>query len=214
MISSNFREWDFDKIDEAFGTMQTFQSSALDQWLNYTYNCSDYEKKYIEQLQETLLLGVNDWNEVELENKFISPLIVFAQFDNPNFAYFLERPLSVTINNYELSGIVDGMIATGFRNPKKPYFCLTEYKRQTDPSGNPQGQTLIAMLAAQTLNGTPKQPIYGCFIIGKFWQFMVLEGKNYTLSQSFHADDDEVFDIYRLLQGLKSNIIAQLNANK
>jgi hypothetical protein len=26
MISSDFREWDFDKIDEAFGTMQTFQS--------------------------------------------------------------------------------------------------------------------------------------------------------------------------------------------
>ena len=41
------------------------------------------------------------------------------------------------------------MIATGFRSPKKPYFCLNEYKRGTDPDDDPKGQALIAMLVAQ-----------------------------------------------------------------
>ena len=37
MINSNFREWDFDKIDEAFGTMQTFQSTDTNP-KNITFN--------------------------------------------------------------------------------------------------------------------------------------------------------------------------------
>jgi hypothetical protein len=37
--------------------------------------------------------------------------------------YFLERRLSAIVGDYELSGIVDGMIATGFRDPAIPLFC-------------------------------------------------------------------------------------------
>ena len=55
----------------------------------------------------------------------------------------MERDLAATIDNYELSGRVDGMIATGFRNPRMPYFCLNEYKKGTDPNGDPRGQALI-----------------------------------------------------------------------
>ena len=66
-------------------------------------------------------LGVDNWNEAELENKFISPLIVFVGFDNERFAYFLERELRGVVGDYELMGRVDGMIASGFRNPHQPY---------------------------------------------------------------------------------------------
>ena len=133
---SNFREWTFDKIDDAFDTRKVFQNHTLDTWINEPYTCSDYEKRYLLQLQRMLVLGVNDWNEVELENKFISPLIVFTEIDNEHFCYFLERELAVTTGNYDLSGRVNGMIATGFRNPRKPFSCLNEYKRQTDLDGN------------------------------------------------------------------------------
>jgi hypothetical protein len=109
------------------------------------------------------------------------------------------------IDDYELSGKVDGMIATGFRNPKKPYFCMNEYKRATDPNGDPKGQALIAMLVAQKLNEN-KQPIFGCFIVGRHWCFMALVDKQYAISNSFACDDDEIYDIYRILRSLRLQI--------
>jgi hypothetical protein len=117
--------------------------------------------------------------------------------------------LAVTIGDYELSGRVDGMIATGFRNPKKPYFCMNEYKRATDPNGDPQGQALIAMLVAQQLNENRK-PMLGCFIVGSRWCFMALVGKEYAISHSFSFDDDDIFDIFRILKGLRHQIEALL----
>ena len=66
---------------------------------------------------------------------------------------------------------------------------------------------LAAMLAGQTLNENPALPVYGCVVIGKMWQFMVLEGKNYCQSRSFAPDDEEIFDIYRILQGLKTILL-------
>ncbi len=112
-----------DKIDEAFAVQQVDNLLVLDELLAFEYQINEYEKNYLDILSHNYIsYGGDDWNEVELENKFISPLIVFSGIDNKKFAYFLERELSFTIGEYELSDKVDGMIATGFRNPKKPYF--------------------------------------------------------------------------------------------
>lgn len=206
MKQSTFRDWNLDSIDDAFGTVQADTLPLLEELLAFEYQCDDYETRFLSQLSKNYFtLGGDDWNEVELENKFISPLIVFSGIDNKKFAYFLERELSATIGEYHLNGKVDGMIATGFRNPKKPFFCLNEYKRGTDPNGDPKGQALIAMLVAQSLNDNQK-PIFGCYIIGRSWCFMVLVGKEYAISKDFSCVDDEVFDIYRILKGLRFHI--------
>ncbi len=210
MQKSNFSDWTLDKIDEAFGTIQMNNSNALTHWLSYKYEQNEHEQKNLLHFQSKLLLGGDEWNEVELENKFISPIFMFADFDNDKFAYFLEREMKADIGDYELVGRVDGMIATGFRNPKKPFFCLSEYKKQTDPGGDPKGQCLIAMMAAQAKNENDN-PIYGCYVIGKFWRFILLEGKNYSLSKFYKADDEDIFDIFRILKGLKANIEALVN---
>jgi hypothetical protein len=204
-MKKNFREWTLDEVDEAFGLRQVRRLDALDSLLAYQHSPSDYEKQFLSDLQETYYLGGDSWNEAELENKIISPIFVFSKISNERFSYFLERELALTIGDYELTGRVDGMVATGFRNPKKPYFCMNEYKRATDPDGDPQGQVLIAMLVAQQLNADEK-PIYGSFIVGKQWHFMVLVGKKYARSKSFACDDDEVFDIFRILLSLKWHI--------
>lgn len=206
MKQSTFRDWNLDSIDETFGTVQADTLPLLEELLAFEYECDDYETRFLSQLSKNYFtLGGDDWNEVELENKFISPLIVFSGIDNKKFAYFLERELSATIGEYNLNGKVDGMIATGFRNPKKPFFCLNEYKRGTDPNGDPKGQALIAMLVAQSLNDNQK-PIFGCYIIGRSWCFMVLVEKEYAISKDFSCVDDEVFDIYRILKGLRFHI--------
>jgi hypothetical protein len=205
MIQSNFRDWNLDRIDEAFGTEQVNSLPALDALLGFAYEADDYERKYLLQMQGVYALGGDEWNEVELENKFISPVITFAGIDNRRFAYFLERELRATIGDYDLSGKVDGMIATGFRSPKKPYFCLAEYKRGTDPNGDPKGQALIAMLVAQHLNAD-QRPLIGCYVIGKYWQFVALSGRHYAISNSFVCDDKDIFDIYRVLKSLRYHI--------
>ncbi len=211
MQKSNFREWTLDKIDDTFGLQQVRRLPILEELLAYQYQADDYETRYLLHLSESyLLFGGDDWNEVELENKFISPLIIFSDIVNQKYSYFLERELAITIDDYELSGRVDGMIATGYRNPKKPYFCLNEYKRQTDPDGDPRGQALIAMLAAQRLNDNTNlntgRPIFGSYIIGRDWYFMALVGKEYAISKDFSCVANEVFDIYRILKGLKIQI--------
>lgn len=81
------------------------------------------------------------WNEVELENKLISPLILTARIDDEQIGYFLERQLKGNVGEYEFSGIVDGMIATGFRDPDIPFFCIHEYKRSVDNEGSPDAKS-------------------------------------------------------------------------
>lgn len=206
MQKSNFKEWTLDKIEDTFGLKQVRRLAILEELLAHEYQADAYETRYLSHLSENYVaLGGDDWNEVELENKFISPLIVFSDIANEKYSYFLERELSVTINDYELIGRVDGMIATGFRNPKVPYFCLNEYKRQTDPNGDPRGQALIAMLVAQHLN-EDKKPIFGSYIIGRDWYFMALVGSEYAISKDFSCVANEIFDIYRILKGLRVQI--------
>jgi len=95
--------------------------------LNYKYIADEFETRYLKMLSNSYLtLGGDNWNEVELENKIISPMIVFSEIQNKKFSYFLERDLFTSIGDYELMGRVDGMIATGFRSPKAPYFCFNE----------------------------------------------------------------------------------------
>jgi hypothetical protein len=205
MISKDFREWTLDSIEEAFGLEQVFQLDELDELVSFSYQADEYETKYLSKLQAQFMLGGDYWNETELENKFISPLIVFSDISSQQYSYFLERDMAATIGEYQVSGKVDGLIAAGFRNPKHPFFCLREYKRGTDPNGDPTGQTLIAMLAAQHLN-EDHYPIYGCYVIGRTWYFMALHGRKYAISQDYSCASKEIFDIFRIMKSLKTRI--------
>ena len=51
-----------------------------------------------------------------------------------------------------------------------------------------------------------KSPIFGCFVIGRNWYFLVLQGKKYAISKDYSCVDDEVFDIYRILKSLNYQI--------
>ena len=82
---------------------------------------------------------------------------------------------------------------------------MNEYKRESDPTGDPRGQALIAMLAAQNLNNSG-DIVFGCYITGKSWRFMVLENKTYAISKSYSADDEEIADIFRIMKGLHFQI--------
>ncbi len=84
------------------------------------------------------------------------------------------------------------MIATGYREPEMPYFCMNEYKKESDSNGGPKGQTLIAMLVAQHLHANT-QPVFGLYVVGRQWRFMLLEKNQYIISKGFLIDDDEIY---------------------
>jgi hypothetical protein len=50
------------------------------------------------------------------------------------------------------------------------------------------------------------KPIYGLYIVGKYWRFVVLTGKNYAFGKSLVADQDDIFNIYKALKGLRHAI--------
>jgi hypothetical protein len=209
MKKTTFKEWSLDQLDEAFNLNQIWESDLLQQWEYNKIEVAEFEKTALLLLQKSLIRSSRNWNEVELENKFISPLIMMANIDDEKINYFLERPLTSIIGDYELSGIVDGMIASGFREPKKPYFCFHEYKRNSENQGSPDAQVLTAMLVARELNQN-KLPIYGLFVVGLIWNFIVLKDNQYCISKTYHADDEEIFAIFKMMKSLKQIIYAEL----
>lgn len=75
----------------------------MQQWENNTVQMNEMEKSMLLQMQKSLIRGGRSWNEAELENKFISPLIILANIDDEQIGYFLERPLSaIIIGNFDL----------------------------------------------------------------------------------------------------------------
>ena len=100
------------------------------------------------------------------------------------------------------------MVASGWREPELPFFVFQEYERNLDPNGDPAGQVLAAMLAGQSLNNGAF-PIHGCYVVGRDWYFMALDGLDYATTRGHNAlDTDEPFDIFRILKALKQ-IVAE-----
>jgi len=205
------------KLDKQFGLKQVRTSSILSGWLARVNELTDLERQILLLFQDRLERNGHDWNEQELSLHFIGPIFSLVDFTTDNFNLFAERYLSGTVGGIELRGEPDGMIASGQREPDKPYFCFQEYTPLFIPpdsggteggDGDPAGQCLAAMLVAQELNET-KYPVYGCYVAGYDWFFMVLQGKEYAVSTPFIAMRDGIFDIFRILRALRQ-IITEL----
>jgi hypothetical protein len=212
MQTATFKEWTLTKLDKAFGLEQIYEYDypALQHWqeIALTIELTDFDHLLLNKLQKPLQRGGRGWNEVELENKFISPVFMAADFDDKMIGYFLERKLEGQVGNYFLSGIVDGMIAKGVREPDKPFFCMHEYKRSVDNDGQPDAQVLAAMLVVQADGGT--KPVYGLYIVGLIWNFIVLHDKKYCISQNYDASAIEIFKLFKMLKALKHIIKTEL----
>lgn len=137
--------------------------------------------------------------------------MLLAQLEEKLFKPFLQRPLHAVIHDIELTGKVDLMLATGKTVPRQPYFFFHEYKRKRGRNNDPLGQLLAEMIAAQTLN-PPLQTLYGCYVLGEDWYFVVLQDKKYAVSLAFDASKQDIFQIVAVLRQVKvyiANIIAQ-----
>jgi hypothetical protein len=182
----------------------------LNDWLSLeNEDIAEIDKIILQRYQTLLLQKVDDWNEQELSMHFIGPIFSLIGFGIDKYNSFAGRDLTGIVGDVEFSGKPDEMIASGRREPEIPYFFLQEYKRETDPDGDPCAQALAAMLVAQTLN-EDGLPIYGGYVRGRNWFFMALQGKKYAKSLAYDATQDDIFQIFAILKKLKTLIEARL----
>lgn len=60
----------------------------------------------------------------------------------------------------------------------------------------------MGMLIAQAVNDN-QIPIYGCYVTGGFWYFVVLEGKEFKISHAYDATiESGLHQIVLILRGL------------
>ena len=199
-----FEAWLYEEVNIAFGLTRLPTLPILDEWQKASYPTDDTHRETIEAYRQTLLEYVDAWNEDELKYMFVSPFVRLVDFVSPNYKVFTQRPLTVTYENGALTttGRVEFMLAEGIQIPRRPYFFLHEYKQENRRSNDPLGQLLIAMIAAQAANADEK-PIYGCFVSGRSWFFVVLQAKTYAVSNAYNAASDDIFRIFAMLLEMK-----------
>jgi hypothetical protein len=196
-------------LDKIFGLRRQNTLPELEAWLALakTITLSKRDKENCVELRNLLNKNVFYWNEQDLALHFIGPMFSKVDFTEPyRFNLFAERSISSIVENHELFGKPDELIATGYGEPEIPFFAFQEYKREKDPNGDPAGQCLAAMLVGQSKN-KDNLPIFGSYVIGRDWYFLILQGKHYAVSRDFSAITDDVFEILRLLKALKMMIM-------
>jgi hypothetical protein len=167
------------------------------------------QRQAVEELRQLAFEYIDSWNEDEYKFMFISPLIALIKFISPNYKVFTQRPMSLKYDNgtKTTDGVVEFMLARGLQTPKHPFFFLHEYKPEKRRDNDPLGQLLIAMITSQTVNQDNK-PIYGIYVNGRNWFFVVLEGTTYFTSRAFPVDDDDIFVVAAILEFFKQKMEA------
>ena len=205
-----FRDWTLQKLDKTFKLKRRLQCQILEDWMTMPHQISETHLKELEKLRQDLFLFADTWNEDELKWNFISVLMKLVNYRTANYNIFLNRPMEAELDSFTLKGFVDAVIATGMYEPEAPFFCFHEYKREKGTGDDPRGQLLSAMLAAQKLNNNGK-PVYGAYVVERNWFFVILEGKEYCISNNFSATHlDELQTIYKILVNLKVIIESKL----
>jgi hypothetical protein len=176
-------------------------SKKLIEWLNAPPYQPTNEQIF-DMLHLELQEKVDYWNEDELELFFIGPLLkFFVDYRSDYFSVYSQRTIAANVEGYFLSVQADLMLAKGIGEILKvPYFCFHEYKRTKKNPSDPIAQVLEAMLIAQEMNKNGK-PVYGAYVIGKDWYFMVMEGREYCISESYSATNkQELLQIIAILR--------------
>lgn len=201
------------KMYKIFGLRRVNKLQALEDWLINLPDLTAEEITVAKVYQRRLLENIDDWNEQELSLGFIGPIINLIPFKIPyRLNFFAQRPLSTTIDTYELYGKPDGMLASGAFEPEAPYFSFHEYKKDVNSSGDPAGQNLAAMLLGQHQN-KESEVIYGCYVVGRLWYFMVLKDKEYAISKDYSTTEEDIFEVVKILKSLRNILFKQLGVD-
>lgn len=209
----SFDTWNYEQVEDTFGISPVASLPKFEEWL-LAENCapSELETVMLEHYRKLLLKEAQNWNEDELKLFFIGPVLTLVDFNTDLFKPYSQRTLTIETPTVSASGKVDFMLAKGKVLPKIPYFCLHEYKQENRRDNDPLGQLLIGMVAAQAKNKA-QLPIFGCFVSGRNWFFVLLEGDKYCVSNAHNASDEDIFKIFAIMKKCKQLIEGYAQAN-
>jgi hypothetical protein len=163
---------------------------------------------FVEDLRSKARLHIEGWNEDEYKFFIISPFLALVNFFTPYYSVFTQRQMSLLYDNgtKKTEGRVEWMLARGRQIPQNPHLFLQEYKPERRRDNDPLGQVLIAMVCAQLQNEDDK-PIYGMYVNGRNWFLVVLQGKQYAVSDPYTITTNDIFDLFAVLEFLKVEMI-------
>ncbi len=207
MKKRKFEEWEYSQVNKEFGYKRHYKNfELLEKWLVCQEPISESEAQHLEVLRERLFYNAEVWNEDELKFMFISPLTELVNFYTDQYKIFTQRKFSAVIGEWQLNGIVDFVVSKGEQHPEQPFFFLHEYKQERKRDNDPLGQLLIEMVVAQNQNEA-KFPLYGCYVVGRLYFFIVLDGQDYAVSDAIAATSTDIFQIFRMFRWVRRNII-------
>lgn len=192
MATKKIRIWSEAELVDSFGLTKTIATAPLlKDWLDAKVVLNELEMSVLTRIREEAVELIYSWNEEDLKMNFIAFVIDIAQLRSSKYVRtFYEKTVEATVNGYFLKTKTDFMIAKGVLDlAKVPYFHFQEYKKDRDPNGDPIAQLVEAFLIAQEKNKNGK-PLYGCYVIGRFWYFVTMEGKNYCVSNPYDCTDE------------------------
>lgn len=193
------------------------KSLLLQEWLNCETTLDTIEQALFEMILTDAKQNIDSWHEEELKMRFIAFVLRLGHFmDASEFKAYFERTVQGNVEGHFLKTKTDFMIAKGvFDTPQLPYFHFQEYKPHKKPTGDSMVQLLEALLIAQELN-QHQFPMYGCEVIGKYWSFVILKGKNYFISESYDCTKhNDLLQIIAVLRKFKMILeIRFLNINQ
>jgi hypothetical protein len=208
----SFETWNYEEVEDAFGISLVDSLPQYEDWLKAD-NCepNEIETVMLEHYRKLLFKEAKNWNEDELKLFFIGPVLALVDFNTPNYKAFTQRTLTVETATVSASGKVDFILAKGKVLPKLPYFCLHEYKQENRRDNDPLGQLLIGMVAAQAKNND-NFPIYGCYVSGRNWFMVLLEGDKYCVSDAYVATSEDIYKIFAIMK--KCKLLVDIHAQK
>lgn len=213
-VSKSFKNWSAEEVELTFGVTRTWESQALDEWLNADVSVTPEDREDLAALCKTARFKIDSWNEAALKFFLIAPLINQVDFaSSSHYNGFLEQTLTISNEAASARGNVDFMVATGREKPRAPFYLLHEYKPETTTVLDPKGQLLIAMLAAQRANNAAgvDYPVFGTYVIGRLWFMVYLQGEEYTISKAFDVTEEEdILVIFKCLLEVKKQTEARV----
>ncbi|MEN9912565.1 MAG: hypothetical protein RI956_1009, partial [Pseudomonadota bacterium] len=180
-------------------------TALMNHWLNTDCSLNHVETELFKSVIEEAKNNIEAWNEEELKMNFISPILRISHItSSKTIRTFYERTIEAEVEGIYLKTKTDFMIAKGLLDVmQNPYFHFQEYKKDKDPNGDPLGQLLEAFLIAQAINKNDK-PMYGAYIVGRYWYFVTMEAKEYCVSPSYDSTKEaELMQIIAVLRHFK-----------
>lgn len=188
------------------------KSPLMKEWTDCQIELNPHEAYLFDDIFQDLSEKISGWNEEMLKMNLIAFILRLGNLKETNaYKTYYESMLEATVNGYFLKVRTDMMIATGIlENPEKPYFYFQEYKKVKDPKGDVTAQLLEAFLIAQEKNKNEK-PLYGCTVWGREWEFYIMEGKNYYVSEPYLCTDRKsLLQIIAILRKFQEILVTRL----